>query len=166
MNILADMDAIKQQGKLLPEAKTIGQLYKKDPDQCEDDIVLILNDLRMFFQVDNIISNDGLYSVAYIIIHEYPSFTLEELAICMNQAKLGNYGKDGKVYNRLDAPIILGWVKQYFIDKQTRLTDRNYTAEAHNKIGVGEGRGAYMNNSLLLLEAQIAVAKNNIKKKK
>jgi hypothetical protein len=164
MNILAEMDEIKIRGSEIPEAKTIGQLCQIDEAECEDNIVLILNDLRLFFQVDNMISTDGLYSVCSIIISEYPSLTLEELAICMNQAKIGHFGKDGKVYNRLDGAIILSWIKQYFAEKQTRIGDRNYTYEAHAKIGLDEGRGVYMNNSTLLLQAQIVIAGEKIKK--
>lgn len=166
MNILAELDEIKSRGLTIAEAKTIGQLCCENEEACEDNIVLILNDLRLFFQVENMISTDGLYSVASIITSEYRSLTLEEIAICTNYAKLGHYGKEGKVYNRLDGAIILGWLKQYVSEKQGRIDDRNYTAEAHNKIGKDEGRSYYMNNSILLLEAQIAVMKEKPNKSK
>ena len=165
MHILAEMDEIKSRGLTIPEAKTIGKLCTENAETCEDNIVLILNDLRLFFQVENMISTEGLYSVASIIAIEYRNLTLEELAICMNAAKLGEYGKDGKVYNRLDGAIILGWIKQYVTEKQTRLNNRNYTAEAHAKIGLDEGRSAYMSNSTLLLEAQIVLAKQQTSKR-
>jgi len=145
----------------LPEVLSIGQLCRQNPETVDDNIVLILNDLRLFFQVDNMISTDGLYSLCSIITAEYKSLSLEEIAICMNNAKLGNYGK---VYNRLDGAIILGWLKQYVIEKQARIDDRNYTAEAHNKIGLNEGRTAHKDNSTLLLEAQLAVMKEKTKK--
>lgn len=165
MHILAEMDDIRNKGLALPEAKTIGQLCKEDTEACEDKIVLILNDLRLFFQVENMIGTSGLYTVASIITAEYRNLCLEELAICMNLAKLGEYGKEGKVYNRLDGAIILGWIKQYMAEKQIRLNNRNYTKDAHTKIGLEEGRTAYMNNSTLLLEAQIALANQKLKTK-
>lgn len=147
----------------LPEVLSIGQLCRQSPETVDDNIVLILNDLRLFFQVDNMISTDGLYSLCSIITAEYKSLSLEEIAICMNNAKLGNYGK---VYNRLDGAIILGWLKQYVIEKQARIDDRNYTAEAHAKIGLNEGRTAHKDNSTLLLEAQLAVMKEKTTKGK
>lgn len=150
----------------LPEVLSIGQLCRQNPETVDDNIVLILNDLRLFFQVDNMISTDGLYSLCSIITAEYKSLSLEEIAICMNLAKLGHFGKEGKVYNRLDGATILGWLKQYVSEKQGRIDDRNYTAEVHNKIGKDEGRGAYMNNSTLLLEAQLAVMKEKTRKGK
>ncbi|MGV3705434.1 MAG: hypothetical protein ACO1NU_08650 [Arcticibacter sp.] len=135
--ISGELELIESKLLVIPESLTIGDLYRQDPDKTDDCIVLILNDLRMFFQVDKVINTDGLYSLASIITTQYRHLTLEELAICMNMAKLGEYGQ---VYNRLDGAIILGWIKKYNTEKQSRLNERNYVKEVHVKIGIDEGR--------------------------
>lgn len=164
MHILAEIAETENRVAVVPKAYSIGQLCKKNPEKLDDNIVLILNDLRLFFQVDNMISTDGLYSLCGIITSEYKNLTLEEIAMCMNNAKLGNYGK---LYNRLDGAIILSWLKQYVTEKQLRIDDRNYMAEANNKIGVGEGRSTFKgDNATLINQAYAVVAIEKANKKK
>ena len=164
MHILAEISEIENRLAIVPKAYSIGILCKKNPEKLDDNIVLILNDLRLFFQVDNMISTDGLYSLCGIITSEYKHLTLEEIAMCMNNAKLGNYGK---LYNRLDGAIILGWLKQYTAEKQLRIDDRNYMAEANNKIGANEGRSTFKgDNAAMMNEAYAIVAIERAGKKK
>ncbi|WP_115171322.1 hypothetical protein [Sphingobacterium spiritivorum] len=145
----------------IPEIVTIGQMSRQNPDVLDDNIVLILNDLRLFFQVDHMITTEGLYALCPIICINFKSLSLEDIAICMNNAKLGHYGK---LYNRLDGAIILGWLTEYQKEKMTRLDNRNYVREAHAKIGLNEGRSAGKDNSTLLREAQIIIGIGKLKR--
>lgn len=147
----------------LPDYKTIGELYKLQPEAVPDQIVLIFNDLRLFFQVGNMITDAGLYSLAALIIAEYAHLALEELVICCKEAKLGQYGNS---FNRLDAATILSWLRQYNATKSERLKERNYVKEVHYKIGVSNGRSAgNIVTTEQLHQAHAAVAIEQVKNK-
>lgn len=152
--IKQEIELVNHKLALTPESKSIGALERANASDLEDSLILILNDLRLFFQVDNMISTDGLYSLCDLILTEYRSLTLEEIAICMAKAKKGEYGQ---LFNRLDGAIIMGWLKKYDEERLQRIANRNYVERANHKIGLNEGRTAHKDNSTLLLEAQLKV---------
>lgn len=139
--MITKIDAqITKQSELLattPKLDTMGELYRNDEALTEKGLMILINDLRLFFQVDNMISTDGIIRLCPLIIFEYPSLALEEIAVCFAQAKKGYYKE---LFNRLDGAIILSWIKQYNTEKLARVLERNYVVEAHAKIGIGEGR--------------------------
>lgn len=143
--------------------KTIGDLNREDPETLIDCMKLLVNDLRLFFQVDNMINNKGIETLCPLIIAKYRSFTLEEIAICFNEAKEGEHGK---AFNRLDGAMIMLWLKKAAEEKALRQRERNYAFEVNVKAGAGEDRTAYQDNSKLLLEAQLAVMKERAKSRK
>lgn len=161
-----DSEIVKVNNELqvMPESKTIGQLSNINYEDLEDSLILILNDLRLFFQVDNMISTDGLYSLCDILIFEYKSLTLEEVAICMSKAKKGEYGQ---LFNRLDGAIIMGWLKTYNEGRLQRISERNYVTDAHCKIGINEGRSNFKGDHAQLVgEAKVILDIEKAKKMK
>lgn len=160
MNILAEVGELRSKIAVIPKTYTIGELNQKDNGQLTDCLALIINDLRLFFAVDNMISTDGIFSLCNMIIAKFKFLTLEEVAVCMNKAKMGEYGT---VYNRIDGMIILSWMKQYVDERQARINERNYSADVHAKIGIGEGRSAAKSNIDLLDEAYVMIYKKSKK---
>lgn len=160
--IAIEIDKVLMRLQQLPERKSIGELERYNASDLEDSLILILNDLRLFFQVDNMISTDGLYSLCDLILTEYRSLTLEEIAICMAKAKKGEYGQ---LFNRLDGAIIMGWLKKYDEERLQRIANRNYVERANYKIGLNEGRQTFKgNNAHLINEAHALVALERAKK--
>lgn len=155
-SIRQEKEQIRNKLDLAYPIRTIGWLNKELPEFLYDSLTLLVNDLRLFFQVDNMITNRGIEALCPLIISKYKHFTLEEIAICFNQAKEGEYGK---AFNRLDAAMIMLWLKKANEEKIARQKEYNYAKEINFKAGVSEGRTIVVNNSELLLEAQLAIVK-------
>lgn len=118
---------------------TIGEYIKdqSSKDEVESMILIILNDARHFFQVDNMISNEGIFSLVDVIIEMYRSLTIEDVALCIHRAKAGYYGD---IYNRLDGATFLKWFASYEKERSDSLMDRNYAREVNHKAQKDEGR--------------------------
>lgn len=157
-----EIELVNQKLSLIPESKTITQLMKEGDEGVEDSIMLILNDLRFFFMVDNMITDRGLQSTTMLIISSYGSLTLEEVAMCMQQAKSGEFGQ---LFNRLDGAIIIGWLKTYTTQKMERLKEKHQVAQAQSKVGVNPYRSAeVVSISDKLNEAYAAIELERVKK--
>jgi|GEM_PF-969466 len=146
----------------LPKPQTLGTLVKADMNATYKAIAILLNDLRLYFQVDNIITTDGIINLCPLIVSEFPSLTLEEITICFAKAKKGHYRE---LYNRLDAAIIMGWLQQYNIERLQRLQERHYVTESHAKIDINNYRSDKPNNAELLQKAHAAIAIDEALKK-
>lgn len=154
-NIDTQIEVVNHQIALIPESKTIGQLERLNSSELEDSLILILNDLRLFFQVDSMISTDGLYMLVDLILSEYRGLTLEEIAICMAKAKKGEYGQ---LFNRLDGGIIMGWLKKYNDDRLERQKERNYAEHSFSKFGINDVRDLKPDSKELTQKAHAAIA--------
>lgn len=117
--------------------KSIGQLNRENPDATVKTLALMVNDLRKYFILDRMISKEGILSLAPMIVVTYPYLTLEEIAVCLCQAKKGFYGED---FQRLDGSTIMKWLKLYIQDKQTRIANKEYSKEVQYKAGKDVGR--------------------------
>lgn len=117
-----------------PTPQPLGQLSRTYPLECEKGLLLLINDLRLFFQVDNMISTDGIKGLVPMIVSEYPGLSLEEITVCFAQAKKGYYGE---VYNRLDGQIILKWIRLYYADKIERVKLKQQSQHSQSKADVG-----------------------------
>lgn len=54
---------------------------------------------------------------ASLYIEQFPMETLEDLVICLKNAKMGRYGK---IYNRIDGQLIFTWFREYLEEKYER----------------------------------------------
>lgn len=128
-----ELDTINVQLSQAPPPQAIGQLSRTYPTECEKGLKLLINDLRLFFQVDNMISTDNINALCPLIIGEYPGLSLEEITICFAQAKKGFYGE---IYNRLDGPIILKWLRTYHAEKVQRVKDKQQNQHTQSKADI------------------------------
>lgn len=65
---------------------------------------------------------DQVLEIAKTLVEKYSDYTLEVFAYFFKDAKQGKYGK---VFNRLDGPMIYEWITEF---------DKNYEAEKIDKI--------------------------------
>jgi hypothetical protein len=144
-----EISKINHELTLIPKPETLGELKRSHPTALQKSLQLLINDLRLFFQVDNMLSTESIISLCPLLIYDFANLTLEEITICFSQAKRGHYGE---LYNRLDGPIILKWLRQYHTEKLERLKERNYVREVHAKIDVAEGRKDFKGTHAQLME--------------
>lgn len=143
-----ELSNIKAQLKQAPAPQPMGQLYRTCPIECEKGIKLLINDLRLFFQIDNMISTDGINALCPLIISEYPTLSLEEITVCFAQAKKGYYGE---IYNRLDGPIILKWLRTYHAEKVQRIKDSQQNQHNQSKADINYRAKSYIDKEALNL---------------
>jgi hypothetical protein len=139
----------------------MGELYRQDDQELEDMLLILLNDLRLFFAVDNMISTEGLKGLVPIIVHEYKGLSLEDVALCFMQAKKGYYGE---VYNRLDGQVILGWLRKYDQEKRSRHLERMYSTHIQHKAGNNDGRSQNEDTQEAFRKAKAQVLLDRAKK--
>ncbi|WP_443937075.1 hypothetical protein [Pedobacter sp. MW01-1-1] len=137
----------------------IHQLHEKE---CENSLCLLINDLREFFLVENMINTKGILALAPLVIGEFPGLSLEEVTICFAQAKKGYYGE---VYNRLDGQIILKWLRLYQAEKVERIKQKQQERHVTSKSDIQ--RRDYIdtrNERIQLAHAAIALERSVLKK--
>lgn len=93
---------------------SIGVLNRENEDALNTSLALMVNDLRKYFILDRMITNDGILTLFPMLVVTYPSLTLEEIAVCFCNAKKGKYGED---FQRMDGSTIMKWIRLYYEDK-------------------------------------------------
>lgn len=73
-------------------------------------LVLILNDMLDFFNASNDMNDTQVAMTVDFILEEYPYMQTDDITLCFRNAMKGKYGK---LYNRIDGQIIMGWIKAY-----------------------------------------------------
>lgn len=153
--IKADLEAKRAELATMEYMPTMGELKRNEPEELEEMLALMLNDLRLFFQVDNVISTASLWQLIPLITETYPSLTLEDVALCLLDAKRGKYGE---IYNRLDGAVILGWIKRYEEERKERTELKSYAREInHKESQYGERQSSPDNTREMLQKAKSAL---------
>lgn len=73
-------------------------------------LVLLVNDTLDFFNVPETMNAKQVAITVDLIIDTYPYMQVDDIALCFRNAMKGNYGR---IYNRIDGQIILGWLREY-----------------------------------------------------
>lgn len=150
-----------RRGKLL-EPKSLSVLSRENKEACEDMLLLMINNLRKFYQVDNMISVEGMRALVPLIMVHYKELTLEDIAVCLNQAKAGKYGK---IYARIDGQVIMQWLKEYMQDKRQRKHLKEVNRHMEMKVRNDTPQKESMSEKLNIARAvmDIEKARNNKK---
>lgn len=90
-------------------------------------MVNMLNDLIDFFNVGKSMGALQVAQTADLVIEEYYYLKPDDFKLCFNRAKKGYYGK---LYDRIDGQVILGWLASYD-------TERGQAAE---ELSIGSSR--------------------------
>lgn len=106
---------IKEEIALLPSFPTLKELDTENPQEILDTIILMVSWVDENFNVSTDMTESQMEMVAQTIIVKHGSFRLEDVTKCFSNAIRGLYGKN---FNRLDPPVVLGWIQQYETDRQ------------------------------------------------
>lgn len=70
-----------------------------------------------FFNVSSPMTEVQAVQTAALFLDQYPAETIEDLILCLKNAKLGRYGK---IYKGIDGKVIFDWFGQYLQEKYER----------------------------------------------
>lgn len=143
--------------------KSIGQLQRENGAFTQTTLALMVNDLRKYFILDRMITNEGIKSLCSMLVITYPSMKLEELAVCFCNAKKGLYGED---FQRMDGSTIMRWLRIYNEDKRERLANKEYAKEVQYKAGADHGRFDPGPDNQVQLQKAISLREIELSKKK
>jgi len=81
------------------------------------------------FKVSNPMNERDILTTALDVLGSFGTDTLEDLILCFKSARLGLYGQ---IYNRLDGPTILGWLRKYLETKYQAKEDQLHNSKTAN----------------------------------
>ena len=93
-------------------------------------LVLLVNDALDFFNVPETMNDRQVAITVDLIIDTYPYMQTDDIALCFRRAMKGDYGK---VYNRIDGQIILGWLREYNRERCTAADELGYNEHLAHK---------------------------------
>lgn len=73
-------------------------------------VVYLLADALEFFNASDTMSDVQVAMTVDLIIEEYPYMKTDDLKLCFKNAMKMKYGK---LYNRIDGSIVMGWLREY-----------------------------------------------------
>jgi hypothetical protein len=71
---------------------------------------ILISDVVEFFNVGKTMNDRQIAITCDLIIEEYPYMKIEDLKLCFKNAMKLKYGK---LYDRIDGSIIIGWLNEY-----------------------------------------------------
>lgn len=86
-------------------------------------LVLLVNDMLDFFNAGNDMNDTQVALTVDFILEEYPYMQADDIALCFRNAMKGKYGK---LYNRIDGQIIMGWLREYNRERCTAASEQSY----------------------------------------
>ena len=113
--VLNDIIRIEEQLSNTVHMPTIAEMKRSDYNSLADDLETLLIHTVQYFDVttENIAHNSRIIAVE--ILETFPNLTLEDVMLCFQNAKDGQYGQ---LYNRIDGLVIKKWLHEYQSDKQ------------------------------------------------
>lgn len=133
------------------EGNSIALTRKFAPEALETVTEVILSSLFMIVSVGKTFDPNMMPLVQAAIFKKYYYLTIEEYAYVLRMGAAGEYGK---IYDRIDLPVLMEWFEKYDTGERLSVVERRN----HNRF-VQEQKEAEENVSLL----QIVVDKNKIK---
>ena len=86
-------------------------------------LVLIVNDMLDFFNAAGDMNDTQVAMTVDFILEEYPYMQADDITLCFRNAMKGKYGK---LYNRIDGQIIMGWLREYNRERCTVASEQSY----------------------------------------
>lgn len=112
-------------------------LVQQDEQECISQIMLILIDAIKYFNTSEHMDKEQIQETAYLVAGTMTDLTLEDVAYCIHQAKVGEHGK---VYNRIDGGVIMNWLQDYRNKKRAKLAEIEQSKHAHSKVDHNIGK--------------------------
>ncbi|MEG0646936.1 MAG: DUF6633 family protein [Bacteroides sp.] len=73
-------------------------------------VVYLMADALEFFNASETMSDTQVATTVDLIIEEYPYMKTDDIKLCFKNAMKMKYGK---IYNRIDGSIVMGWFREY-----------------------------------------------------
>jgi hypothetical protein len=105
----------------VPDYPTLFEWRSKNEKTLVDTLTLMIIDLTEYHNTTDRMGANMTKEVALRVALQFGGLTIEDVALCFNQVKNGLMGK---VYNRVDASVIMGWLHEYQKDVQEIGADR------------------------------------------
>ena len=86
-------------------------------------LVLILSDALEFFNASETMNDRQVAVTVDLILEEYPYMQADDITLCFRNAMKGRYGK---LYNRIDGQVIMGWLREYNRERCTLASEQSY----------------------------------------
>lgn len=99
-------------------------LRRYDENTYYKTIILLLTRAKELLNATNTLSNSQMADLAVRISKEFYFYKLEELLLIIQKATDGRYGRD---FNRLDASVVMDWIRRYDIEERTPLVTNKAT---------------------------------------
>lgn len=100
------------------KSKTLGFLENQAKGSGMALVAILVSDLADTFNIGKNMSAAQVTDTAMLIVNDYPTLKIDDVAFCFTKAKKGLYGK---VYDRLDSAIIFGWIEMFLADKDEQV---------------------------------------------
>jgi len=124
---------LKEQMAEVPEYPLLCELRLKDENEALRLLKLLVANVVLYHTTSEVMSPDMIDEVALRLLYQFGGLTLEDVALCFHQVKNGTRGK---VYNRVDAAVIMIWLHDYQKDMQEIGMERNQRIANNDKTGV------------------------------
>lgn len=76
-----------------------------------------------YFNVSSTFTEVQAVQTASLFLEEYPVESIEDLILCLKNAKLGKYGK---IYNRIDGSMLFEWFSKYLDEKYSFIEEKRH----------------------------------------
>jgi len=127
-NKLSGISEIEEKGKELkakleaiPAQYTLRDLEVQDGQLLSDNVQILLCWINDSLNIEAL-SEMQIEAATLIIIAQYGSLRLEDLALCFKNAISGKYGK---IYQKIDITDLARWIEQYREDLRGRRVSEN-----------------------------------------
>lgn len=84
--------------------------------------ILIIDTLD-FLNVGKTMNDRQVAATIDLILEDYSVYKIDYFVLCFNRAKKGNYGK---LYDRVDGQIILGWLAEFDLEYQQEVEQERW----------------------------------------
>lgn len=96
-----------------------------------EQIISLLTHLRNQFNIGKNLDDVQVASATMLIMSEFPSLTLDELALVFRNAALGRYGKS---YDSLDVSIVCRFIRQYVDNEREAYFEKLHTSKKKSQL--------------------------------
>lgn len=124
-------EKIKETLRISEKPLNMHELKQFSHDDLTADITMLIIELEHSFNLNNELSVDQIEQLACGIPDRWPSITLEDVALCFNQAKTGKFGDIW----RLDVVTVYSFLTKYMSQVRALISDYHQNQHILGKAG-------------------------------
>ena len=125
------LDVLKSESPSL--AKLKATLNDDGENAVKAILSILVSDLVNFFSIGKTMNVPQIGQTIDLILEDYSTMKPDDFKLCFTRAKKGYYGK---VYDRIDGQVILGWLSQYDFEKADEIEHYREKESSNHKIAL------------------------------